>query len=288
MQLFKRNFVLLILVLFISLSSCEIINPEEQIPSYLRIDSIEYNIASSNEAKISNLTDAWVYIDDQILGAFELPAEFPVLAEGKHKVTIKPGIKVSGISETRGAYPFFENYITEVNFIADSAVSIIPVATYYKETQFFINEDFESSGVLFEKTSRSDTSLVKTNDTKLVLDGEFSGVVHLNTNARMFECKSIEFLKIPTAGKPVFLEICYKSDIPFTIGFFANFFQTSEQHSVLVVNTSAVWNKIYINLADAISNYSDARDFNIFIGTTIPEGVSEATLYFDNIRLVHM
>jgi hypothetical protein len=288
MQLFRRNFVLLILVLFISLSSCEIINPEEQIPSYLRIDSIEYDISNYNEARISNITDAWVYIDDQILGAFELPAEFPVLADGKHKVTIKPGIKVSGISETRGAYPFFENYTTEVNFIADSIVSIIPVAKYYKETQFYINEDFESSGVLFYKTSRSDTALEKTNDPKLVLDGEFSGIVHLNSVAKIFECKTIEFLKIPMGGKPVFLEICYKCDIPFTVGFFANFFQSSEQHSVLVVNTSSVWNKIYINLADAISNYSNARDFNIFIGTTMPDGVNEATLYFDNIRLVHM
>jgi len=289
MQLSVKLNIIFVFFIFIFLSACEIINPEEKIPSYIKIDSIKLDIPSSNESELSRITDAWIYVDDQIIGGFELPALFPVLVEGNHKLMIKAGIKVNGISETRGAYPFFNNFIIQNhNFIKDSVVEVKPVIKYYDETIFELNEDFESAGVLFEKTSRSDTSLEKTNISGQVFDGNYSGIVHLNATTPIFECKSIEALKLPTNGKPIFLEIIYKNDIKFTVGFFANYFQNSEQHSVFVLNESYEWNKIYINLADAINRYPNANDFNIFIGTTMPEGINDATLQFDNIRIVHM
>ncbi len=286
MHFIKSKIFLLIFLLVAFLCSCEVINPEETIPSYLRIDSIKLD-GSTYGASLSKISDAWVYIDDEIVGAYELPAKFPILIDGKHKVFIKAGIKVNGIAETRGSYPFFDGYTTEVNFVKDSVITLKPIIKYYENTQFFINEDFETSGVLFEKTSRSDTSLEKTNDPRYVLNGNYSGVVHLTSSKNLFECKTIEEFKLPSASKPIYLELNYKTDVIFTVGFFANTFQSTKQHSVFNVNTNTSWNKIYINLTEAVSNYPDAIDFNIFIGATLPESQTEATIYFDNIRLIY-
>src|SRR5262245_62560163 len=80
-------------------AACEVINPEEPLPVYTRVDSIPFSITSANQGSgTSSIVDAWVYLDDQLVGAFELPARFPVLAEeGTHTLTVSPGILVNGI-----------------------------------------------------------------------------------------------------------------------------------------------------------------------------------------------
>jgi hypothetical protein len=285
MQLYKKSIFLSVFFVVLFFSSCEIINPEETIPSYLSIDTIRLEVTSGSNS--SKITDAWVYVDDQPIGAFELPAKFPVLVDGKHKLFIKAGIKVSGIAETRGAYPFYEGYTTEINFIKDSIIKVNPIVHYFSTTQFHIDEDFESSGELFEKTTNSDTTLDKTNNINDVFDGNYSGIVHLTTAKNFFECKSIESFKFPTGGKPIYVEIDYKNDFPFNVGFIANYSQSAQQLSVLTLKKSDNWNKIYVNLTDAVSYYSDANNFNIFIKASLPDSISEGSLHFDNIRLVY-
>jgi len=288
MKKIKKNIFLIVFLFTVFFSSCEIINPEETVPSYLRIDTIKLDVASNLGSNSHKITDAWVYVDDQAIGAFELPAKLPILVEGKHKVFIKAGIKVNGIADTRGAYPFYDGYTTEVNFVKDSVVKINPIVNYYSVTSFPLNEDFESSGILLIKTSRSVTTIEKTNATFNVFEGEYSGIVHLTPAADLFECESMEAFKLPLSGNPIFLELNYKTEIPFSVGIFANYRDgSSKQHSIFVVNKSNNWNKIYINMAEGISNYPDAIDFNIYIGTTLPTTQNEATLLFDNIRLVH-
>src|SRR3989337_3990814 len=84
-------------------------NKEEPIPSYIHIDAINlstnYTIEGSSSNKILN---AWIYIDDQSVGAFELPCTVPVLAVGSHEIKIQAGIKENGIDATRIYYPFYE------------------------------------------------------------------------------------------------------------------------------------------------------------------------------------
>src|SRR5687768_8161045 len=86
-------------ILFIS--SCEVINPSEDIPSYIRIDSISVIDTTTNNPVFKGsqrVTDAWIFIDGILHGVYELPATFPVLEEGTHKLTIYGGIQVNGIA----------------------------------------------------------------------------------------------------------------------------------------------------------------------------------------------
>ena len=45
-------------------------------------------------------------MDDQLIGAFELPATVPILQNGKHRVSMYAGVIYNGISGTRGNYLF--------------------------------------------------------------------------------------------------------------------------------------------------------------------------------------
>ena len=89
----KILFITYYLLLILSMSSCEIINPEIKIPSYMHIDSISLNTDYPTQGTNSNkITDAWIYIDGKLTGTFQMPVTFPILAEGNHNLTIRAGI----------------------------------------------------------------------------------------------------------------------------------------------------------------------------------------------------
>src|SRR5580693_7824504 len=91
-------YCLSILVIYL-FNSCNLFDPPSAIPSYVHIDSIGftsyYLTQGSNSHKIS---DAWVYVDQQLQGVYQLPATFPVLATGSHEIDIKAGIEINGIA----------------------------------------------------------------------------------------------------------------------------------------------------------------------------------------------
>jgi len=114
----RRTFyfiIILSLIFLVSLStSCRKFDGDQTIPAFIRIDTISLTSDYFTEgANTHNISDAWVYVNDQIIGAFELPALIPVLAKGTNKLEIRPGIKLNGISSTRAPYPFYKPFITQ-------------------------------------------------------------------------------------------------------------------------------------------------------------------------------
>ena len=93
-------------LLLIAVTNLKVI---KQFQPILQIDSVSLDTNYYEQgSNFKAITDAWVYVDDGLIGAFELPATIPVLAEGKHKLEIRPGIKLNGISSTRAPYPFYQ------------------------------------------------------------------------------------------------------------------------------------------------------------------------------------
>jgi hypothetical protein len=290
MSLRKIFFILFVPALLGIMASCELINPEESIPSYIHIDSLSVNTASNPEygSSSSKITDAWIYIDDNIAGAFELPATIPLLFSGKHKVTIKAGIKVNGISGTRAVYPFYETYTASVNLVPDSMITINPVLNYNSYTVFEWKESFEDGGISLDPTAFSDTTIDKTSDPSKVFEGSFSGIIHLDASHDFFQCKCLDSYTLPTNDDPVFLEMNYKTNNEITVGLYANGSSQTERLDMLVLNKTDQWKKIYINLKSAINRTSVlSPTFQVFFEIQKNSDVSEAEILFDNIKLLH-
>ena len=105
-----KNYILVLVILF-GFNSCSKDELEATIPSYISIDKFTISTNYSTQGtSSSNITDAWVYIDNDLVGIFELPAKFPVLKEGNVKIDVYPGIKENGISERRSKYIFYNAY----------------------------------------------------------------------------------------------------------------------------------------------------------------------------------
>ncbi len=293
-SLFKQFLLLFaILVISIGITACQKFEGDQEIPAYIRIErfqlTTDYSLEGSNT---HNISEVWVYVDDQLIGAFEMPATVPVLAKGNHKLELRPGIKLNGIAATRAYYPFYKPYqIADFFFVEDSVQTIEPTTSYHNTITFAWIEDFEYASISLEKTGKSDTTVIKTSPIDspeaLLSDySSYSGVVYLDEEASFFQIASSEAFSLPGKGTPVFLELDYKCDQRMGIGLFAHIGPTIIDLPLVGVNPNTQWNKIYINLSPIVTDYSDAEKFKIYFEADRSEETT-ARFYLDNIKLIH-
>ncbi|MCK4360792.1 MAG: hypothetical protein KAV70_03525 [Bacteroidales bacterium] len=270
--------------------SCDKFESDQTIPSYLHIDSIglvtDYDLQGTASHSI---VDVWVYVDDDLIGIFELPATLPVLKEGIHKLTLKPGIKMNGIAATRIPYPFYESIIYEnFNFIIDNIDTVNPTTQYMSNTQFTWMEDFESGSISLEPTTKSDTTIDTTSyNSPLVFQGHYSGVSYLDGSHYFLEIATKDSYELPGLGSPVFLELNFKINNLVTIGIYTQSISQIEQIPIIILNNTDSWKKIYINFTPTVSGSTDAVDFKVYFQASKEIGVTQAKLLFDNIKLIH-
>ena len=263
--------------LFIGIVLCSCQKEDtEGIPTYLNID----NIVLNEENTSSNITDAWVYINDQLQGVYELPAKFPVLEKEIQMVRIKAGIKVNGIASSRIAYPFYNSYYEETTFTQNETKTISPIVSYLDNIDYFL-EDFEGSGL---KINSDSLSFNKEN-----IDGinNYYGEITLKDSMYVSEITTFELIDLPQSGAPVFLELDYKSNTPFLVGVYVNYSQSVIQKDLLWINAKEEWNKIYVNLTSTISEGVNATSFKVFIGMKRDFAMEENKLSFDNLKIVY-
>ena len=85
---YTMRYFVLILLAAVALTSCNWINPSEETPSFIRVESIDFSTSSTQGTDSQNFVDAWIYIDGKSVGAYELPCTLPVLAEGEHTLRL--------------------------------------------------------------------------------------------------------------------------------------------------------------------------------------------------------
>ncbi|MEY4593917.1 MAG: hypothetical protein RIQ47_327 [Bacteroidota bacterium] len=276
-----------LLAIVISFSSCEIINPAEPIPGYIQVDSIifETNYVVQGSSKF-NFTDAWVYVDNDYLGTFEMPFTIPVLKEGSHKISIRAGIIENGVSSTRSAYSKLVTYDTTVVLSPNETTSIQPRVTYFSSVIFVGMEDFDDGGISLVSTSPDNAQLQLTTqgDTN-VFEGA-SGKVIMDSNKPNFEVASDLGFILPTTANP-YIELNFKGDAEFTLGVIVNTSGGIFQNPLVNVRPTDSWKKIFVNIRDLNGGIPSALAYKIFIRSSLPTAYSSATLYFDNLKVVY-
>lgn len=291
------GFLRIIIILFFSIfnllliNGCETASNDELVPSYIQIDSIKINATYQQGTSSSKNTDAWVYINQQFLGSFELPATIPVLSSGKQKIIIRPGIKLNGISNTRNAYPFYASIEKELTLVKDSILNLGTLqTTYHPNVNFAWLESFELSGSSIDTTSKSTVDLSIVSSPGLLnpdLNGTGAALIELVSDSAIFEAATKEKFDFPGNGSAVFLEMNYKCNHPIIVGVIYMTSGSRVQRPLLTINKSEQWNKIYVNLSVPKYDTPDANNFQIFFGIQKESGTAKASILLDNLKLVH-
>ena len=296
-----RSSLFIAVVAFTLLNSCSKEQFKAETPSYLKINEIDLVTDSNQGSDSQKITDAWVTMDGVFLGAFELPCTIPILAEGEHEFTVSSGIKANGISATRIRYPFYNTcdlyydnsseiiHENKITLYRDSVVNITANTTYTDRTNFLFVESFEDAGVIIEPSSDSDTTLQKTYSDSLVFEGYGSGLVELDSVNDFFELINTEFLSLNSIYNQTMLELDYRCDHSFKIGVAMKSAESGEisRFEALHIDSSSVWNKIYVHMTNQINLGTSEDEYGIFIGMKKSTANETATFYFDNIKWLH-
>lgn len=278
----------ILLLLCLALFSCEIINPEEDIASTIFIENIELEINPNLGTKSSNITDAWLYIDDEFLGVYPLPAQIPVLKNGQQEIIIEAGIKKNGITASRVNFPYFNRFVVTKELTPNQTCTVSPVVNY-KIDEFPYQENFEGNGTILNVLTDSINHFIDkiySNINDPILGNTYGKIVISGEKGEIFECRT-NSISLPR-DKQVYLEIDYKSNSTFVVGMYATNSNRTEKTAIIYLNQKEDWNKTYISLSETISSFGNSyNNYNLFFGMSRNLEQESNELLLDNIRIVY-
>ena len=313
-----RKFTLyafLVLAVFsVVFASCRKFEGSQTIPAYIHIESIVVDSLTdyfTYGATTSKITDAWVYVDDDPVGCFELPATFPVLKHGPHKVTVYGGIMSNGIAAARATYPFYKPQIYEsLNLVEDSIVNLQPVLNYYPiggGVEKGWMEDFETANTLLP-VAGSDTSIIRINGSEAwhSPNSFYSGKIVLPPDSLDFTVATADEYSFHTGYlQYCMVEMDYNCNDAFFVGvmYYKNY-QLVKHPLLRIQPTDTVndmpqrWNKIYVNIGPIMNENVTASYFKIYFTSDLsvapvygePDYVQankQRYYYFDNLKLFY-
>jgi hypothetical protein len=275
-----------VLILLLAQTSCEKFSGNQTVPAYLRIDSIQLTTDYATEGTaIHNITDAWVYIDGELIGTFQMPATFPILKEGTHTLQVLPGIKKDGIATTRINYPFYQFITKQVTLVPDQTLDVgILHTTYSPKVKFIWKEDFENAAITIDSTKATTEKIRLTNTDSLTLEGLHSGIVELDTVGATFAAVSHSTFSIPYSS--VFLEMNFRLNCDLDVGVYVNAFGLINQTPIMtLLPTHNKWKKIYIDLTTTLNSYTGATSFRVYYYVKNTTGTPYRIL-MDNIKVL--
>lgn len=299
---FYRNTVFALVIGF-AFQSCEIINPAEQIPFYLRIDSISFMDSSTTPATVAkpgvqNIVDAWVFVDGEYQGTYELPTTLPInKPDGFHRINISPGIIANGMNSDRRIYPFFTDYEVNIHTKATEVDTIQPRVSYFKDGPNYppegagqFPEGFEGAGTIFKtgNSSKVDT-IIRTSDKSLIFDGNFSMLFELDASKDYVEFETAKSYSLPLFLRPVFVELNFRTDVNLNMGIFAENALTGQViviPFITLLPTDGEWKKTYLSLSNDIVAYSGSK-FKIWFNAGHNSSLAKSQVLIDNFKIIY-
>lgn len=290
-------FYFLLAVISISFTSCHVFDKEEPTPAFLHISGFNLEVKPDNSqgSNAHDIVDAWVFVDRQLIGVFELPVTLPVLKEGFKEVIISAGIRNNGRSDHRIIYPFYTSFVDTIQLEPGVIDTIRPEIAYREGLKFPWIEDFEDKSISLEPsgTGRTIDTIHLTTDPVEVFsyDGsanKVSGYVDMKTGLQIFEASTISQFDVPV-NEEIYLEMNYKTDAFLQVGFYPlNSTVVNGVPVLLLFPTNGDWKKVYISLGeDANSADNRGADIRIFFNAASKFEEEGKKIYLDNLKLIH-
>lgn len=281
-------------------SSCSWLAPEEKPAAYISIDSIGLSVNNVPFTESAAINDAWVYVDNKLIGVFELPAKrVPIPQLGKARLKILPGVVSDGVRNLRVWYPFFTAFETDImlekgqsqhfsfntSYATDSIVKI--------KLPPLLHETFEGglSLAMVAKANSAGRFIRKeyTNAERYPGSGNYYGILEYSglqdTSIAIISTRSVV---VERGRNTAYLELNYRCNVAFRVGILAEDVNGREAFVYdLSLRPTNTWRKVYVFLTD---EYERAYSVNlanpkILLEADVP-GNFESFIAIDNVRLI--
>jgi len=276
----------LLLLFILALGSCTFFDNGDLTPMYFKIESAGHSTTVEQGLPTHNIRDISVYADGFSIGVFNMPVDVPVLMEADPlRLDLVAVVRNNGIASNPVEYPFYKPIGYTFDFEGNKTVELTPVFEYNNLVKFVQVADFEGGNPFSVDTDgREEISIERSTDTPY---GNFCGTITLDTINNVFAKSTFSRIdRSMLLGGPVFLEMDYRNEIPFTVGIVR--IETGNlQVPFLKVGLTPQpeWNKVYIELTGEL-NDNLIEEFTILVANS-PENTQTGTIWIDNVKLVH-
>lgn len=285
------------LLLFLSIllfAGCVKNNPD---PSWLEVN--EWTLLSNaglsgSEGELThNFSEAWLYVNDELIGVFEVPFKIPILKSGSVNIKIYPAVKNNGISATKKIYPFMEVFEVNTELIQNQTITLNPITKYKSITQFWI-EDFEDPLNVKIDVDQNTSAILSTptsNQNLQPFNGNFYGKINLNATDSSWIASTRDQLSIQK-GKEAYLEIDYYNTNSLLTGvLYVNTDNSTTNNPHITITpqdlSSIRWKKIYIELKELIGYSPNGSNILQTLIANLDDGKTEGEIRIDNIKVVY-
>ena len=305
--LFSRGpgWCVMLLALSAFLVGCQ---PQDEAPPpvYLALPDLSMETDYSREGTASDaFTTAWVLYQQEVIGIYELPAVLPVaLGAGPHKLTVLPAMNLNGISGLRTIYSPVNPIelsltITEEDFLDTLTFSARERSTTYQSFyEVELIENFDQAGLNFQKLNNSDTTLerIKNPDSTFSYTPPYAsqpenngqaGLIALRPENRRGEFSSISTYSLPRGLQNLFVELNYRTNIPFSIGLVAITPDGERRQITVTLNPKEEWSKLYLDLITEYNAFPNASGYKLYVRSQLPTNKAAGRIYLDNLKLVY-
>jgi hypothetical protein len=252
---------------------------------FLKPSLVSVSTNSTQGTGSHKITDLWLYVNGKFQGAYPSGNLLPIITKNESvRINIFAGIKNNGISSTRMSWIFYD-YLTIDTLIESGKTIERPLTFKYNvNTKFAWMENFDSQGYTLIK---SDTNPTDTNWKFASPVDCFEGKcaeIGLTDGALIAQVEASATHTLPAASSNIYLEINYKSNQAFEVGMVCG----SVNKPALFVNPSETWNKIYIQLADAVNRDPKTSAQKVYFKMVKTSDNANPKMFLDNIKLIYL
>ena len=288
---FSHTFTVFLLCLCLIWASCNLINPAEELPIYLRLSKALVSDKKTGDTSTIAAKVVWIETGADSLGFFPLPTTVASLAGTGKQYTLYGG--VSELAQGFVAiYPFWKPMYINVDSAQTKIGDTLKINTkfeYYPDSilAYKLEEKFETTSINFENKIGTSVSIELSMSTEHY-EGAHSGVAHFEAEQQTFEAVSREDMDLP-ADKVEYVEVTFKTNIPFEIGlkYYSPFSFGEIPTTAAVLDTASQWKTVFLRLNNLTKNTpADAQpaSYKLFF-RAIGNG-TKRDLYLDNVRII--
>jgi hypothetical protein len=274
-----RFLPILACALFVN-AGCNVINPADPVPTYVRIDSFQFvnPNPTTTVGSTNSIRSVFVSFAGKTIGTFDLPASIPIIANAPGQLQVSPGVDNSGLVSYQILYP---HYMADTMTLAPAPgkeIAFTPKTGYPSASTFTYREDFENSndfttvtGANFETNAATPIAGVRSGQFRLLSADAFGTAV----SSTAFSAGS----------KDPFIELDYKT-INSNLGVGLYSATTKASKYIVTLTPNSKGGKVYISLTGTLGTLGTNGTYYILLSGSTAEGQSSGSVLVDNIKVV--
>jgi hypothetical protein len=268
---------------FILVNSCKKYAPA---PAAFFIQSSTVTVAPSSStlqgSASHKITDLFLYVDGQFQGAYKTGNTMPIVNRGqKVHIDVFAGIKNNGIDETTITWLLYEKIGFDTLVESGKTIDRPLAFKYNPNVKFPWLEDFDGMSVSLVRSSQTSTNTVLS--VAPGFEGKSASFACAPEIFAQFE-SAIDY-SLPAGNSNVYLELNYKCNCPVEIGVLTSL---GERKVVMTLNPKEEWNKIYIQLADAVNRAPNSSKHKVYFRILKTNDFPDPRVWLDNIKLIYL